>query len=44
MYLIKVFKNNDQANLRIVNIQYITLDLNTSKFNPYGKLDNMTSI
>ena len=44
MYLIKVFKNNDQANLRIVNIQYITLDLNTSNFNPYRKLDNTTLV
>lgn len=43
MYLIKVFKNNDQVDLRIVNIQYITLDLKTSNFNSYGKLDNMTS-
>ena len=43
MYLIKVFKNNDQFDLRIVNIQFITLDLNTSNFNSYGKLDNMTS-
>ena len=43
MYLIKVFKNNDQVDLRIVNIQFITLDLNTSNFNSYGKLDNMTS-